>query len=289
VIKNSPSLKQKNDEDNFLSKAKSHNKDEVKEIIRLTPLSPDKPITRRNILLSPLKNTHKNPSKPTMIINVLKPDENTNIEPIRKNGNLLKNINDIDKKSSFKSKIDFSEDEINDMENTKVIKLKKANDSFDSVKSLNLDLSKEIEKFKEFSIKDEQCKEEDVITHSGYLSKISKAGKLKDVFFKLVGKDIYFYRHEDNNEHKGMHNLSGIFVQKEHIINKDGKDYYCFSVIYPNKKRLYLSTSEANIDTWVDKIQSAIGYTNLSDIYNIKVINLSNRLGKNWYGKVRIS
>ena len=33
--------------------------------------------------------------------------------------------------------------------------------------------------------------EEEVVTHSGYLLKIATNTKLKKVYFKLVGKDLY--------------------------------------------------------------------------------------------------
>ena len=49
------------------------------------------------------------------------------------------------------------------------------------------------------------------------------------------------------------------------------KKYYCFSMIYPNKKRIYLSENEEEIDTWISKVQSSIGYTNITDIYQVQV------------------
>ncbi len=42
-----------------------------------------------------------------------------------------------------------------------------------------------------FSKQTEEDDEKDLITHEGYLLKVSKTGKLKKVYFKLVGKDIY--------------------------------------------------------------------------------------------------
>lgn len=70
-----------------------------------------------------------------------------------------------------------------------------------------------------------------------------------------------------------MHNLTGIFVQRESLQTYDNVKFHAFSVIYPNKKRIYLSTDEKEINSWIDKIQSAIGYTNLTDIYDVKVIH----------------
>lgn len=80
-----------------------------------------------------------------------------------------------------------------------------------------------------------------------------------------------------------MHNLTGVFVQKDNMLTKDGVDYYCFCVIYPNKKRVYLSTKEEVIDTWLTKIQTAVGYTNLTDIYQFRVsFHMFNFCRRNW-------
>ncbi len=68
-----------------------------------------------------------------------------------------------------------------------------------------------------------------------------------------------------------MHNLTGIFVQKEEATLVDGVIFFQFSVIYPNKRRVYLSESQDIIEEWITKIQRAIGYLSLTDIYNVKV------------------
>jgi hypothetical protein len=84
-----------------------------------------------------------------------------------------------------------------------------------------------------------------------------------------------------------MHNLTGIFVQREPEEIIDNIKMYCFSIIYPKKKRIYLSDNENEIKTWIGKIQKAMGYTDITDIYDVKVRALSlNFLGKTWKWKV---
>ncbi len=68
-----------------------------------------------------------------------------------------------------------------------------------------------------------------------------------------------------------MHNLTGIYVKKEGVQKLEDIKFYSFSVTYPNKKRNYYSESEEEILTWICKIQDAIGYMNLTDIYQVKV------------------
>lgn len=82
---------------------------------------------------------------------------------------------------------------------------------------------------------------------------------------------ILVYKSKDDDEHKGMHNLTGIYVEKEEVQVIDNVKFYAFSVIYPNKRRFYLSENENEINVWISKIQSAIGYTNLTDMYIVKV------------------
>jgi hypothetical protein len=68
-----------------------------------------------------------------------------------------------------------------------------------------------------------------------------------------------------------MHNLSGVYVKEEQPINYDGKPLYCFSVIYPKKSRHYYVDNEEDYQNWIKYIRKSTGYSNLTDIYEIKV------------------
>jgi len=142
---------------------------------------------------SPLKNSYLSPVKLKQNENniVISPmsDSGPATLPIRKNRNLLKNIDDVDKKSAFKEHKEYSDN----IEITKAVKQK---DGESGKNSSTNSLSKEIENVKElikseFGYKDPEEEEEDIITHSGYLLKIATNNKLKKVYFKLVGKDLY--------------------------------------------------------------------------------------------------
>ena len=117
-------------------------------------------------------------------------EESLNLEPIRKNRNLLKNINDVDKKTSFTNFKNYDDESDSDL----IVcypAVKQSKGSSDSMKGLSEKIDKEIESMN-LSMKNMNYEEkEDIITHEGYLLKISKTGKCKNVYFKLVGKDIY--------------------------------------------------------------------------------------------------
>ena len=46
----------------------------------------------------------------------------------------------------------------------------------------------------------------------GYLYKIQD-NKMKKIYFKLICKDLYYYNSKEHKKHKGMHNLSGVYIK----------------------------------------------------------------------------
>ncbi len=68
-----------------------------------------------------------------------------------------------------------------------------------------------------------------------------------------------------------MHNLSGCFIKEEKPQTINGVVFYPFSVVYPKKMRTYFCEKEHECKQWVLNIRKATGYTNLTDIYEVKV------------------
>ena len=68
-----------------------------------------------------------------------------------------------------------------------------------------------------------------------------------------------------------MHNLSGVFINEEVQHKIDGENFFCFSVIYPKKSRVYYIDNEEEFKNWVKCIRKVTGYANLNDIYDVKV------------------
>jgi hypothetical protein len=85
-----------------------------------------------------------------------------------------------------------------------------------------------------------------------------------------------------------MHNLSGVFCKEELSETINGVVYYPFSVVYPNKKRVYYCENENESRIWVKTIRKVTGYINLTDIYEVKVrVLIFNFLAKIRKWKVR--
>jgi serine/threonine protein kinase len=98
-----------------------------------------------------------------------------------------------------------------------------------------------------------------------------------------VHKDFYYYKSKNDKVHRGMHNLSGLFLKAEGLQEIKGKKMYCFSISFPSKNRVYYCDNETDYNNWVEVLKKATGYTNLLDIYEIK-----QKLGKGKFGLVKL-
>ena len=124
--------------------------------------------------------------------------------------------------------------------------------------------------------------EENVVKNEGYLYKYVN-NKLKKVWFRLVHKDLFYFKNEKDEIHKGMHNLSGVFLQEEPVKELGGKKYFSFSIQYPKKTRYYYIEKEEDYKQWIEKLKIATGYTNLTDIYEI-----SSKIGNGKFGLIKV-
>jgi len=120
------------------------------------------------------------------------------------------------------------------------------------------------------------------ILTEGYLFKIQDK-KVKKIYFKLICKDLYYYKSKSNKRHKGIHNLSGVFIQSNGLVKLGNKQYYCFTIIFPTKARKYYLSDESEYYNWVNAIRKIVGYSNLNEIYEIRQV-----LGKGKFGLVKL-
>ena len=116
----------------------------------------------------------------------------------------------------------------------------------------------------------------------GYIYK-KQDEKIKQIYFKLIYKDLYYYKTKEEKKHKGMHNLSGVYLKEDEPMIFEGKKFYSFIIIFPSKERKYYVIDEKEYKNWLISIRKAVGYSNLSDIYEIKEV-----LGKGKFGLVRL-
>ena len=125
-------------------------------------------------------------------------------------------------------------------------------------------------------------RDDEGLNYQGKLYKYVK-DKFKELWFKLIYKDLYYYKNKNKKVHGGMHNLSGLFFKAEGLKEIGGKKMYCFSISFPSKNRIYYCDNENDYNNWVTVLKKATGYTNLLDIYDIK-----QKLGKGKFGLVKL-
>ncbi|MCQ2817119.1 MAG: protein kinase [archaeon] len=144
-------------------------------------------------------------------------------------------------------------------------------------KGKGLDYESDEEELREFN-------STSLIKHEGYMYKLTHTQKLKKVYFILIGRDFYYFKSKEDLTHKGMHNLSGIFINKGEPTDMEGKHLYNFSILYPQKARTYYMEDEAECERWLEKLNRAINYKSLSQQYEIK-----EKAGKGKFGLVKIA
>ena len=126
--------------------------------------------------------------------------------------------------------------------------------------------------------------EEDCIQFEGEMIRKATETKLKKYWYCLLGKELYVYKNKQEEKHKGMHNLIGVFIKDEPEEQLDSTTVlHPFSLIFPgNKPRTYYLLNKEEKTKWMDAIKKVIGYSNLFDFYDIK-----ETLGKGKFGLVK--
>ena len=119
--------------------------------------------------------------------------------------------------------------------------------------------------------------------YSGYIYKILNTNKLRKMWFSLIYKDLYFYKSKDDPIHKGMHNLSGVFLKEEPETVIENKHFYVFSIITGDKPKKYYVKDKEEYSQWIFNLKKAIGYSNLNDIYEMK-----EELARGKYGIIKL-
>ena len=57
--------------------------------------------------------------------------------------------------------------------------------------------------------------EDDCIQFEGEMIRKATETKLKKYWYCLLGKELYVYKKKEEEKHKGMHNLIGVFIKEE--------------------------------------------------------------------------
>ena len=129
----------------------------------------------------------------------------------------------------------------------------------------------------DFTFEEEKC-----VQYEGYVYKFSQTQKkMKKTYFRLIGKDLYYYKKKEEEKHRGMHNLSGVFIKRGEDLEFEGKKYMSLTILYKNEKSYYFDNEE-DFKIWFDKLSQAIQNKSLFDKYEVK-----QKIGKGKFGLVK--
>ena len=130
---------------------------------------------------------------------------------------------------------------------------------------------------------DLDLQEENYVQYEGYVFKYSQSEKkMKKTYFRLIGKDLYYYKKKEDKTHRGMHNLSGVFIKKGDDFEVNGKKYLAITILYKEEKSYYFDNEE-DFKIWFDKLNTAIENKSLFDKYEVK-----QKIGKGKFGLVKL-
>ena len=129
---------------------------------------------------------------------------------------------------------------------------------------------------------DEDIEEDQCVRYEGYVYKYSQSQKkLKRTYFRLIGKDLYYYKKKEEKNHRGMHNLSGVFIKKGEPFEYNGKKYLSLVIVYKSEKSYYFD-NENDLNMWFEKLNAAVNNKSILDKYELK-----QKIGKGKFGLVK--
>ena len=126
--------------------------------------------------------------------------------------------------------------------------------------------------------------DEEDVRFDGEMVRKATETKLKKYWYCLLGKELYVYKKKDDDKHRGMHNLNGVFIRDDMEEFLDSTTVlYPFTLIFPgNNPRTYYLLNKEDKEKWVSVIKKVIGYSNMFDYYDIQ-----ETLGKGKFGLVK--
>ena len=124
-------------------------------------------------------------------------------------------------------------------------------------------------------------KNDNRLNFEGLMYKMTKLQKLKIVYVKIFGNDIYYYNKLGDSRHKSKNNLNCLYLKENALVECENKQFYNFQLIFPKKiKSFYIEDEEKYINC-IKIIKKIIRWKDIND-YDIK-----EKIGIGKYGLVR--
>ena len=256
---------------------------------KFSPLHNKKSITRNNLIyihINNVKNSDQN-SVNNLDSNVNNYEKSVSFN---NNSNLINAIL-LDFEVSKSNDDDFLEEENEGDKNNTIIPKRKGSKNLHEDKNINNN-NKNDEKNKiknNDSFIDENCEylnildENKDVYYEGYLYKISKTNKLIQRFFRLIGRDFYFFKNDNSNKFEGLHSICDCFIKENENKIIENEDFYSFSIIYPFCVKNYYLKNHSQYKIWINKLKRAINHFSITDSFEIK-----EKIGKGKFAIVKL-
>ena len=134
-----------------------------------------------------------------------------------------------------------------------------------NINNENIDNSNNDKKYQIIEVKD-LLKLKDI--YEGNVFKLTKKGKLKVYYMKLIKHDLFYYKTKDDKYHTGMHHLTNnIVLTKNKIYKYKLINLYSLSLINHGEKHSFYFDKEEHFNEWYRHLQKAITFRNIEDLY----------------------
>ena len=118
------------------------------------------------------------------------------------------------------------------------------------------------------------------IIKEGYLYRVSDSGKVKKLWYKLINNHLFYFKNKECT-HSGMNCLIKAFIKESYAREINGKDYYCFMLIFGKKVKEYFVDNEEDYLLWLKILKIILHCENIKDLYDIQ-----EKIGEGKYASV---
>ena len=124
---------------------------------------------------------------------------------------------------------------------------------------------------------------QDLISFTGTLYKITHTKTLKKMCYRLINRDLLYFKDFKSKYHKGLHHLCDVFIKENPDKLIENKQYKSFSIIFPSKARTYYVDSVEEYRKWINVLKAVTKYSELEESYIVQ-----NSLGSGKFGLVKL-
>ena len=66
-----------------------------------------------------------------------------------------------------------------------------------------------------------------------------KLKKMKKTYFRLIERNYILFKKKEEEKHKGMHNLSWVFIKRGDNLESEGKKCMSITILYKMKNHIF--------------------------------------------------